>query len=96
MYRIKKHSFLQAKKLGVIIKPSKNPIKKIDVYSQDGKFLAAIGAKLYKDYPTYLELEAAGKVAPGTAEKKRKAYKARHIYKDIKGSPAYYADRLLW
>lgn len=96
MYRIKKYSYIQAKKLGVIIRPSKKPLKKIDVYNDKGIFLASIGDIFYKDYPTYLELEEKGKIIPGTADKKRKAYKARHIYKDIKNSPAYFADKILW
>jgi hypothetical protein len=96
MYRIKKYSYIQAKKLGVIIRPSKNQQKKIDVYNEKGIFLASIGDILYNDYPTYLELEEKGKLTPGTAEKKRKAYKARHIYKNVKNSPAYFANNILW
>ncbi len=96
MYRIKKYSYIQAKKIGVIIKPSKKALKKIDVYDNKGVFLASIGDIFYKDYPTYLELEDKGKAEPGTAEKKRKAYKARHIYKDVKNSPAYFANKILW
>lgn len=81
--------------LGVKVKPSKTKGKKIDVF-KNGKKVASVGAIGYKDYPTYLELEKQGKVAKGTAEKKRKAYKARHVYRKVKNSPAYYADKLLW
>ena len=34
-YRIKKYSYNQAKKLGVVIKPSTNKGKKIDVYKNE-------------------------------------------------------------
>ena len=42
VYEIKKRSFDNAKKLGVIIKPSTNPKKKIDVYDKNGKKIASI------------------------------------------------------
>jgi hypothetical protein len=56
-YTIKPYSFAQAKKLGVTIKPSKNPIKKLDVFNAAGKKLASVGAIGYKDYPSFMELE---------------------------------------
>lgn len=96
MYRIKKHSYIQAEKIGVIIKPSKNPKKKIDVYNKKGIFLTSIGDIKYKDFPTYLELEKNKKIVPGTAEKKRRAYKKRHIFKNIKNSSSYFANKILW
>ena len=89
-YIILPYSQLQAKKLGVTIKPSSNPKKKIDVYKNNKK-VASIGAVGYNDYPTYL------KVDKELAQEKRAQYKARH-YKDINvvGSPGYYADKILW
>jgi hypothetical protein len=49
------------------------------------------------DYPTYLEKEKLGKVAKGTASKRRKLYKDRHEKdRNVKGSKGYYADKLLW
>jgi hypothetical protein len=95
MYRIKEYTKKQAKKLGVTVKPSKNKGKKIDVFKK-GLKVASIGAKGYKDYPTYLELEKKGKIPKGTANHKRKNYKKRHIYRNRVGTPAYYADKLLW
>lgn len=95
MYRIKDYTKKQAKKLGVIVKPSKNKGKKIDVFKKGVK-VASVGAKGYKDYPTYLELEKKGKVSKGTAFKKRRAYKKRHIHRGKKHSNAWYADKLLW
>lgn len=96
-YKIKPHSFAQAKKLGVTIKPSKNPIKKLDVFDMAGKKLASVGAIGYKDYPSFMELEKNGKVPKGTAVKRRALYKIRHEKdRKILNSPGYFADRLLW
>jgi len=94
-YRIKPHTKSQAKKIGVVVKPSKNKGKKIDVYKKGVK-VASVGAIGYKDYPTYMELEKKGKVAKGTANLKRKNYKKRHVFRNRVGTPAYYADKLLW
>ena len=51
----------------------------------------------YNDYPTWMELEKKGKVEKGTANKRRRLYKIRHKKdKDRKGTPGYFADKLLW
>jgi hypothetical protein len=98
-YVITAYSKKQAKKEKVEIKPSTRKTKKIDVF-KDGKKVASIGGVRangtpYKDYPTYLkELGKEG------AEKKRKAYLARHAKepksKDGEKTPSYYADVILW
>lgn len=91
MYEITSYSQQQAKKLGVIIKPSSNKKKKIDVF-KDGKKIASIGAIGYGDYPTFIKTE--GK---DYADKRRQAYKKRHEKDRHKiGSPGYYADQILW
>jgi hypothetical protein len=95
-YRIKRHTFEQAKKLGVEVKPSKVKGKKIDVF-KNGEKVASVGALGMNDYPTYLEKEKDGVVAQGTANKRRKAYKMRHEKdRHIRGSKGFYADKLLW
>lgn len=94
-YKILKYTKDQAKKYGLTVKPSKVKGKKIDVF-KDGKKVASVGSINYNDYPNYLELEKKGKVPKGTANKKRKAYKARHVHRTKKGTPAWYADKLLW
>ena len=81
--------------MGLNVKPSKIKGKKIDIYRGDTK-LASVGAIGYNDYPTYLEMESKNEVPKGTAEMKRKAYKARHIHRNKRGTPAWYADKLLW
>lgn len=90
MYKIKDYSYKQAEKLGVQIKPSTNPKKKIDVFKNNEK-IASIGATGYKDYPTYLQEDKK------VAEMKRKNYKSRHEKdRHIKNTNGYFADKILW
>ncbi len=89
-YKITKYSFEQAEKLGVQIKPSKNPKKKIDVY-KNNKLISSIGARGFMDYPNYLKIDKE------KAETKRKNYKARHQADRTKpNTPGYFADKILW
>lgn len=91
-YIITAYTRRQAKKLGVSVKKSSNPKKKIDVFNKEGKKIASVGAIGYKDYPTFLRED--GKEV---ADKRRKAYKSRHQkYRNKVGTNSYYADRLLW
>jgi ribosomal protein L7/L12 len=91
MYEISGYSKIKASKLGVDIKPSKSKGKKIDVF-KEGKKITSIGAKGYKDYPTYIKEK--GK---SYADEKRKLYKVRHQKDRIKyGSRGWYADKILW
>jgi hypothetical protein len=91
-YRIKPYSFRQASKLGVEIKPSRVKGKKIDVFNKKGDKLASIGALGYGDYPTFWEQK--GKEF---ADEKRRRYKMRHA-KDrvVRGTPGWFADKILW
>ena len=75
-YKIKTYTKNQAKKIGVIVKPSSSKGKKIDVFKKGVK-VASVGAIGYNDYPTYMELEKNGKVSKGTAKLRRKLYKFR-------------------
>ena len=50
-YIIKSYTKTQARKLGVVVKPSKVKGKKIDVF-KNGKKIASVGALGYSDYPT--------------------------------------------
>jgi hypothetical protein len=95
-YKILPYSFRKAKELGVVIKPSTNLLKKIDVF-KNGKKIASIGARGMNDYPTYLEKEKKGYYEKGYAYKRRKLYKERHEKDRYKvGSNGYYADKILW
>jgi hypothetical protein len=95
-YVISEYSFKKAKELGVVIKPSTNPEKKIDVFKK-GRKIASIGAKGYLDYPTYLKLEQRGKVPKGYADKRRRLYKIRHASDiGLSNKNGYFANKILW
>tara|TARA_R110002049_G_scaffold142703_1_gene304602 strand:+ start:4611 stop:4871 length:261 start_codon:yes stop_codon:yes gene_type:complete len=73
-----------AAKIGVIVKPSKNKNKKLDVF-KDGKKIASIGSKYYYDYTITQD------------KKKQKSYLARFAKTRVKvGTPSYYAWKILW
>ena len=91
-YKIKQYSYDQAEKLGVDIKPSSNPNKKIDVY-KNNKFLYSIGDINYNDFPTYLEMK--GK-SEDFANNRRRLYRLRHKRDDVPNTRGWYAMRLLW
>jgi hypothetical protein len=91
MYSITDYSYKKAKELNVIIKRSKNKMKKIDVF-KDKNLIASIGAIGYKDYPTFIKENGIE-----YAKKKRLAYKKRHA-KDLnnKNGNGYWANKILW
>ena len=91
-YKITDYSYAQAKKLGVKIKPSQKKDKKIDVLDKNNKIIASIGDTSYLDYQKYIEKE--GKKY---ADERRRLYKLRHAKRlSIKGTPSYYANKILW
>ena len=77
MYKITAYTKKQAKKFNVVVKPSKNPKKKLDVF-RNGHLIARVGAKGYDDYPTFWK-----KFGKQYADYKRSLYKRRHK-KDLK------------
>uniref|UniRef100_A0A6C0I3I2 Uncharacterized protein n=1 Tax=viral metagenome TaxID=1070528 RepID=A0A6C0I3I2_9ZZZZ len=90
-YSITQYTLTKAKKLGVVVKPSKNKTKKIDVFKQ-GKKVASVGALGMNDYPTYIKTRGLN-----YAKTRRKLYRMRHEKdRHIKGSRGWYADQLLW
>jgi hypothetical protein len=89
MYRILPYTYNKARRLGVVVKPSLNKLKKIDVFKR-GKLIASIGAIGYSDYPTYIETH--GLVY---ANQRRKLYRQRHV-KDLRTGAGYWANQLLW
>lgn len=93
MYKILNYSLVQARKLGVIIKPSKLKGKKIDVISRTtGNKIASIGAVGYLDYPYFKK-----KYGKKYADAKRNNYWRRHRKNAYRyGSAGYYAARILW
>ena len=91
MYEIKEYSRIKAKQLGVTIKPSTRKDKKIDVFKNNEK-VASIGAKGYKDFPTYKKEKGLA-----FAEERRRLYKERHEKdRHKKGSAGFYASNILW
>ena len=90
-YTITRYTRKQAKKYGVKVKLSTNPKKKIDVFKK-GKKIASVGATGYGDFPTFQKTEGMK-----SAKRHRKNYKRRHEKdRHVKGSPGFYADKLLW
>ena len=90
-YTITKYTRNKARKLGVTVKNSTNPKKKVDVF-KDGVKIASVGAIGYGDYPTFMKEK--GKLL---ADGHRNSYKMRHErYRHRVGSNSYYADQLLW
>jgi hypothetical protein len=89
MYKIKKYSYDQAKKLKVDIRPSKYKNKKIDVYKGD-VFICSIGDIRYFDFPSYLEINKE------LAENRRMLYHQRHKKDNILNTKGYYALNILW
>ncbi len=91
-YSITNYTKQQAKKLGVVVKPSSVKGKKIDVFKKNGEKIASVGAIGYSDYPTYIKTK--GKAY---ADERRRLYKIRHSKdRNVRGSDGYYADKLLW
>ena len=74
----------RAKMLRVEVKPSTRKNKKLDVF-KNGQRVASIGDRRYSDFLQHGD------------EERRKLYKARHEpYRHKKGTPSYFADKILW
>ena len=90
-YKILPYSYQKAKELDVEIKESEKKNKKIDVY-KNGKYICSIGDDRYLDYPYYIK-----QYGKEYADKRRELYKIRHErYRNIVGTPSYWADKILW
>ena len=90
-YRITNYTRKQGLKIGVVVKPSTKPDKKIDVF-RNGEKIASVGAFGMNDYPTFIR-----KRGITFAKTRRKLYKRRHERdRHIKWSNGWLADKLLW
>lgn len=91
-YRITPWTRDQANRLGVLIRPARDPAKKLDVYNKKtGEKIATIGSAQHMDYGQYLLKDKE------LANERRRLYKIRHQRdRTVKGSPGYWADQLLW
>lgn len=77
--------------MGVTVKHSTNPAKKIDVFRKGIK-VASVGARGMNDFPTF-----AKKYGWDYAKTKRRAYRMRHEKdRHTRGTPGFFADKLLW
>ena len=91
IYKITNYTRQKASKLGLLVKPSTNKTKKIDVYKQ-GKKIASVGANGMNDFPTYMR-----KNGKKFAKTRRRLYKMRHEKdRHEKWSRGWLADKLLW
>lgn len=72
MYHITTYTKQKAKALGLTVRRSRHPQKKIDVF-RDGICIASIGAIGYSDYPHYIQER--GKAY---ADQRRALYHKRH------------------
>ena len=91
-YSISQYTKDKANKLNVYVKLSTNKDKKIDVFNEDNKKLASIGARGMMDYPSYIKSKGLK-----YANQRRKLYKLRHNKdRHKKDTKSYYADNLLW
>jgi len=91
VYKITEYTRKRAKQIGVIVKPSSNKTKKIDVFKSNKK-IASVGAYGMNDYPTYIN-----KKGLTYANTRRRLYKIRHNSdRKIKWSRGWLADNLLW
>lgn len=90
-YNITNYTYQKAKQIGVIVKPSNNRTKKIDVYRRGNK-IASVGAYGMNDYPTYIKTKGSK-----FAKTRRRLYKIRHNKdRKTKWSNGWLADKLLW
>lgn len=75
----------RAKRLGVEVRYSTRKWKKLDVFDREGRKIASIGDTRYEDFLQH-----------GDPERRRR-YKIRHQgNRHRRGSPGYYADKILW
>ena len=88
MYEITDYTKQKAKDMGLIVVPSKNPKKKIDVFKNREK-IATIGALGMGDYPTYKKEKGIK-----YANERRRLYYLRH--KQDSGIAGRLAKELLW
>jgi hypothetical protein len=92
MYKITTRQKNNAMALNVVIKPSTVKDKKIDVYNKLGVKIASIGALGYMDYDSYIKTKGLA-----YANERRRLYKLRHKNdRNKKGTPGFYADKILW
>ena len=97
MYKIKPYNYQKAASVGVKIKPSTDPKKKIDVFDFHDNYITSIGATGYSDFASFIETHGLD-----YALKKRELYQKRHkreiasLGDEWPGSRSYYSWSILW
>lgn len=90
-YHITRYTRRQARKVGVAVRPSDDPAKKIDVFRKTRK-IASVGANGMNDFPTYIKTRGVA-----FAKTRRRLYKQRHEKdRHTKWTNGWLADKLLW
>lgn len=90
-YSITNYTRKRAKQIGVVVKLSSNPLKKIDVFRKSRK-IASVGAAGMNDFPTYIRTRGLA-----YAKTRRRLYKMRHERdRHTKWTNGWLADKLLW
>jgi hypothetical protein len=90
-YSITNYTRKRAKQIGVVVKLSSNPVKKIDVFRKSRK-IASVGAAGMNDFPTYIRTRGLA-----YAKTRRRLYKMRHERdRHTKWTNGWLADKLLW
>ena len=90
-YKITKYTYDKSKELGLSVKVSTNPLKKIDV-CKDNICIGSIGDSRYNDYPHYCII-----YNKEYADKRKLLYHNRHKQNsDVKYSKQWLALHLLW
>lgn len=92
LYHLKPMQKLNARKLGVIIRPSTKGLYKIDIFDKQNNYITSIGNRNYKDYVTYIEEDGLD-----FAEKRRLLYWQRHRRDiEVEGSRGWFSAMVLW
>ena len=90
MYIIQPYSLTRAEQLGVILKPSQNKNRKIDIYDTENNFICSCGDTRYYDFPYYLN-----RYGLAYAEAKRHLYHIKNKPKR-KNTASYFEKEILW
>jgi hypothetical protein len=88
MYEILPRTFKQAKKIDVVVKPSRYVKYKIDIFDKEGKYLYSGGDPKYSDYSHYIQTH--GKEF---ADERKRLYANRHRNETLRGKVIKF---LLW
>jgi hypothetical protein len=89
-YSISEYTRRKARAIGVTVRASTRKNKKIDVFLANKK-VASIGDRTYDDFTTLL------RKSKSLANERRRLYHIRHKKDSAKkGTPGYYAAKLLW